>query len=1246
MKKVIFGFLVLSVFFSGALVYGQSVERMKALLNEGFEFYEQQDFHRAAEKWETAIGIARDIGHKKGEGIALALLGNVYTDIGDHPKAISYYEQALKINKELGNKEEIGNNLTDLGNIYFDLGSYQKAISYLEEALKIYREIGDKGEIGYNLTGLGNIYLDIGDYQKAISYCEQALKIYREIGNKEGISANLTGLGNIYRNLNNYQKAISYYEQALEIFRKVGFKKGIGDNLTNLGGIYEKLLDYPKAISYYEQALKIQREIRDKEKTGFSLTKLGDIHNNLGDHQKAISYYEEALKIRREIGDKEGIGDNFNNLGVVYGDIGEYQKAISYYEQALKTFRELGDKEGIGDNLNNLGVIYDNLGDYPKAISYHEQVLKISREIGDKKGIGFSLSNLGLVYKNLGDYQKAISYHEQSLKTFREIGDKKGIGANFTNLGGVYERLLDYPKAISYFEQALKIKRETGDKKGIGRNIGNLGVVYGKLGDYPKAISYYEQALKIDREIGNKKGIGADLANIGVIYTRLGDYQKAISYYEQALEIKRELRDKEGIGYSLNNLGVVYDNLGNYQKAMSCLEGALKIKREIGVPTKETEANIADIYLEMGEIDKAEKKYLRLGDQIRLGRLNLVKKNYSKAIKYFDKVLKKDLESRNAEFLFADYCGLGEGYSGLKNYQKAKENYEKAIVLTEEQREGLGEGEKSKFFAAKTHGFYRTQPYEGMVGTLVNLKSSSQAFLYSENLKARVLAEAIAKGHSSVVKTLPSDLAKEEENYIIKIRGLRKEMEALYGNKAMDTYYGKEKELKKVKAEQGRFITKLRRLYPEYASINYPQPIKPLEVALKKNEVLIEFEVTDDVTYVFMLKDGKIKTREVPISRKELQELVLKYRNYFEGITNLKDLLSYKPEVGKKLYSLLFGDMLDALQEREIHESPPHLIIVPDEILGVLPFEALVTALPEKEKIGEGKYGPFPLGVKYLGDKYLISYAQSATSLTLLRSLKKGEYLEQMAFAVCDPIFSVNDRRVSQMAKAEMSEQSIKTMGAIKDWKKMGVAGVGEKGERKREKRIEEEIFPRLEKTQEIAKGIRELFGKNTTILIGEKAKEEDIVGLDFSKYKYITFATHGILDNTVPWIREPALVLTQVGNREKYDGFLTMSEVMGLKMNAEIVALTACETGVGKNVSGEGVMGMGRAFQFAGCGNVLMSLWSVAEDATVSLSNAFFKNLKEGKESKEAIRLARSEIRKNGYEHPFYWSAFILVGR
>jgi CHAT domain-containing protein len=181
-----------------------------------------------------------------------------------------------------------------------------------------------------------------------------------------------------------------------------------------------------------------------------------------------------------------------------------------------------------------------------------------------------------------------------------------------------------------------------------------------------------------------------------------------------------------------------------------------------------------------------------------------------------------------------------------------------------------------------------------------------------------------------------------------------------------------------------------------------------------------------------------------------------------------------------------------------------------------------------------------------------------------------------------------------------------------------------------------------------MGEGIKNMFGAKSTVLIGPDAKEEEVIKLPLEKYRYkyryITFGTHGILDNTVPYIKEPALVLSQIGNSEGYDGFLTMSEVMGLKMKSDVVALTACETGVGKNVSGEGVMGMGRAFQYAGAGNVLMSLWSVDESAAVELTKSFLSYLKDGHNAKEALSLARKEIRNNGYEHPFYWSAFILV--
>ena len=1010
--------------------------------------------------------------------------------------------------------------------------------------------------------------------------------------------------------------------------------------LFQQGMQYYSQSDFRKAAPKLEQALKITKSIKNKRYEGVLLTNLGLVYAGLGDYPKALSCYEQALKIHREIGNRKGEGANLNNLGIVYRNFGDYPKALSYYEQALKIDREIGDRKGEGADLTNLGIIYHNLGDYPKAISYQEQALKIHREIGNREGEGDNLGNLGIVYWELGDYPKALSYYEQALKIEREIGNRQGEGNNLGNLGIVYHNLGDYPKALSYYEQALKIYREIGDRQGEGGNLISLGIIYGDLGDYPKALSYHEQALKIHREIGDRRGEGDDLGNFGSVYRNLGDYPKTLSYLEQALKIYREIGDRKEEGATLSNLGTIYGDLGDYPKALFYLEQALKIKREIGAPTGIEEANMADVWLKQGEIKKAEAIHLRLGDPIRLGNLNLVKQNYKKAIEYFDKALEKNLQSRDAVLLFANYAGLGQAYEGLRDHPKAGANYEKAVALAEEQREGLGKAEKSRFFAAEVAYFKRIGPYEGMIRANVEMNNPQEAFLHSEHLKARLLSEAIA-GRSSgpADRLLPSVWADEEQNYITRIRGLRKQLEALYRNKAMDTYYEREKELKTAKAKQKEFIRRLRAAYPEYASLHYPEPIKADEVTLEQNETLIAFEVMDEATLLFMLRAGELKTRKILISREELQALVLEYRGFFEGITKTDQLLQYKPEAGRKLYALLFGNMLQPVAEGSV------LIVVPDEFLGILPFEALVTELPATEKVGDGEYGPFPLGVEYLGDRFLVSYAQSATSLTLLRTLKKEGTSDEKVLVVADPIFSANDSRLAAVARAEVREESLNLMGAIADWKQMGVTGVRAKEQGRASPAAAEDLFPRLEKTSKIAEGMESLFGQKTKVLLGIDAREDKVVKADLSKYHHLIFATHGILDNTVPWIREPALVLTQVGNPDGYDGFLTMSEVMGLKLGAEMVTLTACETGVGKNVSGEGVMGMGRAFQYAGAGNVLVSLWSVAETSTTKLTTAFFKHLKEGNKPLRAIRLARSDIRRQGYEHPFYWASFILFG-
>jgi CHAT domain-containing protein len=185
----------------------------------------------------------------------------------------------------------------------------------------------------------------------------------------------------------------------------------------------------------------------------------------------------------------------------------------------------------------------------------------------------------------------------------------------------------------------------------------------------------------------------------------------------------------------------------------------------------------------------------------------------------------------------------------------------------------------------------------------------------------------------------------------------------------------------------------------------------------------------------------------------------------------------------------------------------------------------------------------------------------------------------------------------------------------------------------------------RLSRTSDLARGLESLYGSSCDAYTGLEASKDTFLKMapTMDRYRSIVFATHGFASSQIAGLLEPALALTMVPHGT--DGYLTISEVAGLKLNADIAALTACQTGTGDRLAGEGVMSMGRAFQCAGARSVLMSLWSVAEDSSILLVDEFFKQLKTGRNKLDAWTQARSQVRKAGFEHPFFWGAFILVG-
>ena len=1131
------------------------------------------------------------------------------------------------------------------------------------------------------------------------------------------------------------------------------------------------------AIEKWEAALSIFQKLGKKQAIGVALGNIGLAYSNLGEYRKSISYKEQALAIAEEIGDKKSKGSHLGDLGSAYRVLGDYRKSISCFEQALAIAGEIGDKQGKAGNLGNLGLVHSYLGNYRKAISYHEQALVIFGEIGDKKGRGRVLGNIGLAYSDLEEYRQAISYHEQALAIAEEIGDKLNKSSQFSNLGVVYASLGDYRKAIYYFEQALAIAEEIGDKQSKGINLDALGSTYRTLGEYRKAISYNERALVIAQEIGDKRSKGVYLSNLGTAYYYLGDYGKAISYDEQALAIFEEIGDKKGKGAALGNMGPNYSNLGEYRKAISCYEQAIAVAKEIGVPYDFPEGNLGDIYLALDRDEEALAIYTKHNHSIRLGRYYLKKKDYQKARDQFDRNRGSDEQRKAAYAVIPRWIGLGLSHEGLREYDKAYEWYTKATVFMEEQRASLTPAEREHYFEGNEFDIPRIEAYEGASRCAFMLGRLNDVFYWAENTKGRVLSELLSRRHSGESYKIPPKLAQEEEELSIAIMVNRKQQQKAYQRNNPELLKQAEDEYPALKQMMDTLIDRLRKEYPQYAAIKYPQPVTLSQLALRKGETIIEYEVTTPYTIGLVIRDGKvIKGFKVEKTRAELENLIRKFRSPFQ---QGQDINEFSLNNAKELSDLLIKPALSELKKGE------HLIIVPDGSLSILPFESLlldapaevlkeeatmlaqtkkqveggtvdrsaiirglgkaaatrgggVTVAPrvstqilfdtgsaqiskESRKLTEeilaalkskelynalirieghtdsiggpgynlrlsrrraqavmnsltkngvsetrlsftGKGDTEPVAnnateqgrkqnrrvdfvrlletkaiksastisrnLVYFIDEYPISYYQSASVLSLQRGLNASRMKAPTFFGLGDPVFDTHDQRSVGM-------RSI-TIVAKKDTASTDIIGNEETKETGYR-------FSRLANTAKEIKEVSRLF-PDSRVLIGPDASKDNLKKEDLTSRRYVLFSTHGILGNEIPYIKQPALVLNLVGNKEE-EGFLTATEIFNMNLNADLVGLSACQTGLGIQSAGEGVVGLSRAFMYAGTDSVLVSLWSVSDESTYKLMVKFFEGLKQGKDKLAALQEAKNYLRTNGYDNPFYWAPFILMG-
>ncbi len=783
------------------------------------------------------------------------------------------------------------------------------------------------------------------------------------------------------------KKALQNLEEALTIYGRVGDPKRSAYVYNSAGIIYFRLAQYDKAREYFDKSLELSRKIGEVNAEGLTLNNLGLLYSHWGQYAKSAEYYEQSVAICRKLRDIKGEGQTLNNLGSVYKDRGQHAKAVEYYEKSLQIKRKVGDTKGQASTLNNLGLVYTGWGQYAKALEYYETSLKLSRKLRDVKGEANTLNNLGLVYSDKGQYDKAVEYYDNSLELKRKLRDLSGEANTLNNLGIVYKDLGQYDKALKYYENSLELSRKLGDSKGETNTLGNVGSLYWHWGQYPNALEFYTRQLEIARKVGDPKGESRAMQGLGLLYKYWGQYGKATECYERSLELSRKLGDLKAEGQTLNSLGTVYEHFGDYQKALANFRKGLEIFQRIGVSGDWAESNIGNLFLDISDVHQAESFLKQSSNYASLGRLSLAKSEYSKAKAFYEKLLDSAEKSRKADDLFAAATGLGLACEGLKDDNAAADYFRRALNHVEEMRSSLAADQREQFFDVKVNGFYRTAPYEGLARVQMRMNKATEAWNTSEYSKARLFAEAMSRRTAGATFDLPKALQDTDQVLMDQLSALKKQRQAAYEKDNNDRISELEPRIRQLEEQFAAHKKMVREKFPLFAATKYPEPMDLSQTDLKDNERVLTYHVTDPGLIIYFTKGNSIvKAVLKPVSRKEIGNLVLKFRASFEvggQAVSPESLANFDFTCGRQLADLLLSDILPDLPK------DAQLLIVPDGPLGVVPFEMLV--LNQGGKVGTYKTIPYVTGAEFFGERNPISYYQSVTALTLARTLGKHQ---------------------------------------------------------------------------------------------------------------------------------------------------------------------------------------------------------------------------------------------------------------
>ena len=957
------------------------------------------------------------------------------------------------------------------------------------------------------------------------------------------------------------------------------------------------------AASNFKEAAALWRST-DPSRAAIALRYAGEALQSIRENRDARLVFHDALSLARKAKNRSEEARNLNDIAYLDFFAGDSASTRNHALAALELARSTQDRNLEAQALSNIGESHFLAGENDDAQKYQRDARELFHEIGDRRGEARSLIALAIYSANLSETTQALELLNRSLQIYQEENEISGQAFALRVLGNLKWKLGERQQSLEAYMKGLPLAERVGDRITLAGILGGIGLIHAELGDEETALGYVQRGANLFEQLGEKWGTAEAKLDLGKIYFSLGDQTSALQNLNDALELFKALSMPRLQLQTLTDMGLVFSSRADYSNALRHFRDALRLKVS-------------------GQDERYQSYALNYMGQA-LEQLH----QPAQARTYYDRALTLAQHAADPVGQVLTFHNLAHLERDSGNLATAEKHAEDAITLVESLRTKVSSQElRASYFATVRSDYelyidilmrrHKEQPAAGF---------DKKAFGIGEKSRARSLLELLQEAQANVREGAPAELLQKEQTIREAINAKAQRQMQLLVKKEKAEADKLDSEIASLKAEHTAVRDQIKAANPNYAALTYPEPLTLQQVQqrmLDDDTMLLAYTLGDDRSYVYSVTRNSMESFElskralIETSARRLYELhtafqIVAGENLNERKQRQDHAAAAYPEETARLSKLVLGPLTGQLNRKR-------LLIIADGFLQYIPFQALLDPDTQNNLVA----------------KHEIVYEPSASTLALLiDETSKRKHADNSVAVLADPIFEADDPRVRHRGGPPVAESagSVEFRQALRD---IGISVDG----------VE---IPRLFESAVEAESIISVAPWGSSLkATGFEATRNRVLSPDLATYRIVHFATHGLINNDHPELSGIVFSLFDE-NGQPQDGFLRLHDIYNLRLPADLVVLSACSTGLGKDVRGEGLIGLTRGFMHAGASSVVASLWRVDDQATAELMKYFYEGMfTRGLTPAAALRDAQLKMSRDKRWHaPYYWAGFIIQGR